>query len=270
MAHTSPPSHFKKVRLGVIGVFLIALFSLGFFTFPALKKNIQFLLNTANKQKVLAQTLKTYKDAWTQIQWKVEQLRHLKEENVKLRLENAHLKSGLEVLEFGCNTKKARTFTKENEIKLTKITSTPIGRALQSLSYKPPGNLVPSQLYTLGVAYLKANEDEKVAAIFTALTNLDENKTYKTAKNLLIAGIAWYRLENYLMADHCFSEVFKAPEHPDMLPFKAQAKLWKALVAKKFNKEIKVQFWLKELVDHHPHAVETSWINSSTEVRRAH
>lgn len=151
--------------------------------------------------------------------------------------------------------------TQKKEITLSRETGSRVGRTLASLGYRMPRELIPSQLYTLGVSYLKAREDEKAAVIFTWLTGMEGNTTYQTAKNLLTTGVLWYRLENYRLADEYFDQVLKKPEKSEVLQFQAEARLWKALVAKQNHKDLKAQFWLKDLLSHHPHSREASWIN---------
>jgi hypothetical protein len=125
-----------------------------------------------------------------------------------------------------------------------------------------PTNLVPGQLYTLGISYFKAREDEKAAVIFTFLTGLDDSDVFKTPKNFLLTGIAWYRLDNFATADRYFDRALKAPEKAENLQTLAHARLWKALTASRINKHTQSQFWLTELIDHHPLSVEATWVNS--------
>jgi hypothetical protein len=256
-------SFFKKLPLLMIGggfVLLVGLFVWPQFM-PKTHKASRVVANTIGDQWSFSQVMQMYGQAWVSVQEKVNALKHADEDNAKLRLENAHLKLGLEGLQFSCNARSGETSTHELSLKLNKETGDRAGRSLASINYKPPGKLVPSQLYTLGISYLKAREDEKAAVIFTSLTGLEESKVYKTAKNLLITGVAWYRLENYALADSYFDEVLKTEEKPDSIQFQAQARLWKALVAKKLNKEIKAQYWLKDLMDHHPYSAEVGWVN---------
>jgi tetratricopeptide (TPR) repeat protein len=213
--------------------------------------------------------LANYIQAWESVQTKVDAIHHIDEENGKLRFQNAELKVRLETLQFGCHAKNGLHKTGEKEQILSAETGSKVGRTPAGMTYRLPAHLSPAQLYTLGISYLKAGEDEKVAVIFSNLTGLIENEAYKTAKNLLIAGVAWYRLENFTKSETYFDAVLKAPEKLDAVEYQAQARLWKALLAKRSNKETKAQFWLRELVDHHPHSREAAWINrGADEVRR--
>jgi hypothetical protein len=134
---------------------------------------------------------------------------------------------------------------------------------LASIPYKPPRELLPFQLYTLGISYLKAGEDEKAAVILTTLTSHADYHSYQTAENLLLTGVAWFRIENFTLAESYFDEVLKVPEGLDTIQYQAQARLWKAVLAKRSSKEMKAPYWLRELIDHHPHSDEASWINST-------
>lgn len=245
------------------GICLLA----GLFIWPTFMPNVaqhgRFVANSLAYHWSFSQLMNTYGQAWLRVQAQVNELRHADEENAKLRLENVHLKLGLETLEFGCHSERGGKATQSFELKLGEETGSKVGRTLATIRYKPPAQFLPSQLYTLGLAYLKAREDEKAAVLFTTLTGSEETRAYKTPQNLLITGIAWYRVDNFKLADFYFDEVLKMPEGEDSIQSQAQARLWKAMIAKRTSKEIKTQYWLKELVDHHPHSAEVGWVNSS-------
>jgi hypothetical protein len=207
---------------------------------------------------------RTYGEAFISIQEKVDELRHSEIENERLRMENAQLRLKLEELQFGHSVQEAEAKTKKIEYKLDRETGSAMGRSLASIAYRVPTQLVPSQVYTLGVSYFKAREDEKAAVIFTFLTGMDEDNEFKTPKNFLIAGVSWYRLENFAVANRYFDRVLKAPESPENQPVQAHARLWKALVATRLGKHGDSQHWLIELVDHHPHSHEAAWVNGGS------
>ncbi|HAR41226.1 MAG TPA: hypothetical protein DCS07_01115 [Bdellovibrionales bacterium] len=210
----------------------------------------------------------TYGQAFVSVQDKMNALRRAEEQNRRLSLENAHLKVKLETSRYSCRSEKAAEQTEKLQMKLSKETGSRVGRNLASINYSPPSNLLPSQLYTLGISYFKTREDEKAAVIFTFLTGLEDVSTYKTAPHWLTTGIAWYRLDNYELADQYFEYVLKTPETPEILKFQAQARLWKALTASRQGKQMKAQYWVRDLIDHHPHSKEAKWVNSK-EVERA-
>ena len=66
------------------------------------------------------------------------------------------------------------------------------------------------------------------------------------------------------MADFYFDRALKS-EGEESLQYQAQARLWKALVAKARGKQQQAQFWMQELVDQHPHSPEANWINPQRE-----
>ncbi len=196
------------------------------------------------------------------IQGKADSIYSAEREGERLELENAHLRLVLDAIRFDCHAKDTASATKDLELKLSKETGAKVGRTLASITYRPPGHLLPDQLYTLGVSYFKAREDEKSAVIFTFLTGLEDNSAYKTARNYLMTGVSWYRLDNYELADTYFDQVLRQPETNDSLMFQAQARLWKGLVYDRLGKHATSQYWLRELLDHHPHSTEAEWVNS--------
>jgi hypothetical protein len=196
------------------------------------------------------------------IQAKVTRIRNSAEENEKLRLENMNLKVNIETIKYSSSTKAAQLNTEDFELRLSKETGAKVGRSLSGINYQAP-QMFPSQLYTLALAYVVARDDEKAAVLLTLLTGQEGKATYKTAKDYLMTGVVWYRIENLLLADYYFDQVLKLPETELSIQSQAQARLWKAIVAEKLQKNIKAQFWLKELVDHHPNSVEANWVNSA-------
>ncbi len=214
---------------------------------------------------------KLYQSAWINFHQKLESIQSVDQDNIKLRAENTRLRLELETLRFAKKSEEGKQVTSLKERKLSEETGSKSGRTLASLEYKAPTELLPMQLYTLGVSYFKAREDEKAAVLFTTLANLSDTDEYRSAKHLLATGVAWYRVENYSLADSYFNEVLKKPDQEDVSPYQARARLWKALVAKKLGKKIKVQYWLRDLVDYHPYAPETAWINSGeVKVEKSH
>ncbi|MBI2712505.1 MAG: hypothetical protein HYX41_06585 [Bdellovibrio sp.] len=206
---------------------------------------------------------KKYADASQSILTKASRLRHDEEENAKLKLENTQLNVKLQSGHFDCALKGASDTTQKYEIKLSQETGNRVGKTLAAISYRIPDHLSPTQLFTLGLHFLKTHDVEKTAVVFTSLTGMEGNDSFKTSQNFLVTGISWYRLGNFLLADHYFDEALKINESSSNIQFQAQARLWKALVAKQLKSEEKSQSWLKELVDHHPNSVETGWINVS-------
>lgn len=217
--------------------------------------------STASTEK---ETLwQVYANAVVSVQEKIEALRKADEENEKLRKENAHLRLVLESEHYEKYAEKAQKETQAFQWKLSKDTGSKTGRTLASIGYKIPQDLLPAQLYSLGLSYFKMREDEKAAVIFTFLTGMEGDESFKTPANHLLTGIAWYRVENFELADYYFEQVLQSPETVNSRRYHGQAKLWKGLIAEKTGKHVKAQYWLRDVLDHDPHSVEARWVNHS-------
>lgn len=199
-----------------------------------------------------------YIEAWASFRVKVDEVSAALQENERLRVENAELRLRLETNDFECREKIAANRSDDYGLMLQKQTGTKVGRSLANLSYQPPSHLLPSQLFTLGVSYFKAHEDEKAAVIFTMLTELREGNDFKSGKNFLLTGVAWYHLDNFELADQFFTRALEADTSPE---FHAQARLWRSIVALKLGNHKISQELLQDLIATHPHSVEAQWIN---------
>lgn len=200
-------------------------------------------------------------EAYQSITEKVEKLRNIDELNERLTLENQKLRSLIEETKFECQKKEAEKAHVEHTAELKKNTGTPIGRAIASIGYEIPKHLLPSQLYVLGMDYLDRHDDEKAAVIFHYLTNLEHNTEYKNTNAYLLAGTAWYRVENYKWAMESFDQAMKLASKDNDQRAKAQGTLWRALASQKMNQKDRAQAELKGLIEHHPHSKEAKWIN---------
>ncbi len=230
-------------------------------------KPTQFLKPTheghASQNSFFGHLWSSYTEVFSQMGTKMEAISVADKENERLQLENANLRNKLESLQFECNTEKAEKFTQTFESKFDQQTGSKVGRTLATINYKMPTHLMPSQLYTLAVSYFKAREDEKAAVILSYLTDPEnDHEVYRTPQNHLMTGVAWYRLENFELADFYLDKVVKTPETSENVQHIAQSRLWKAIVAKRLKKHSQSQFWLRELVDYHPFSTEASWINT--------
>ncbi len=225
-----------------------------------------------------SELLGRYGGLFQSIQSKVERLQQADEENTRLKAENAHLRVALESLHYEQYAARAAQTTLDFSRKLVAQTGAQSGRTLASIPYRVPQELMPNQLYELGMHYFRDhkpdqpadNSDEKAAVIFTFLLGLDGEEGFKTSANMLKAGICWYRLENYEVAEFYFNEAVKdgnlpVGEGPSRSELISQVRLWKALIAKRTGKTEKAQYWLREVLDYNPHAKEAAWVNHHTE-----
>lgn len=204
------------------------------------------------------------------IKWKVEQIYQLEEENSRFKLENAELRESLENLQFHRLVQKNLQLTQEASSRVSEKTGSKGGQTLEGIAYRPPENLLPFQLYTLGIAYLKDEEYEKAAVVFTQFFEKDKLTKYtkvdssiQMTKALLAAGVAWYRLNNFVLADDYFTQALKKSQQEEKSKqVQSQVRLWKALVSEKLKKGVHVKYWLNELFEHHPKSEEAALINS--------
>jgi tetratricopeptide (TPR) repeat protein len=204
------------------------------------------------RHSTISNLIGTYKAAWESTQDKAAEISRAVVENEKLRYENANLRLKLETAQFEAQEKSAEKESEGNKV----------ARSLASISYQPPANLLPSQLFTLGVTYFKAQENEKAAVIFSFLAELDDNAAYRNARGYVMTGVSWYRLGNMSLADHYFDLALKAPaEQTENLKYQAQARLWKGILAQRGGKPTETQYWLHDLLDHHPQSTEAAWVN---------
>ena len=186
-------------------------------------------------------------------------------ENQRLKLENAQLRLRLESSNFETSVARSKELTEAYASQIEKSAGNRVGRTIASISYQPPTHLLPQQLHALGVSQFRAHEYDKAAKIFTLLSELAKDDTYKTSAHRLLTGVTWYRLKNWDMADTYFDQVLtQSGERPSDTELKhlAQARLWKALLAHQRGRKSEAQTWMNELVEHHPRSPEAGWINS--------
>lgn len=211
-----------------------------------------------------------YKDAWRSANAKVQALYHAEEENRKLRMENSYLRVTVESQRYSCRTVEAEKKTDTVGKKLATEAGSKAARSLVSIRYRFPENLQPEQLHALGVSYFKVKDDEKAAVILHFLTELEDDKSYKTAPNYLMTGIAFYRLDNYKYAGEYFEKVVAATAtDEDTVNAKRQAKYWKALVAERLKDPKTAQKLILESLEQNPQTKEAFWVNPQASADRA-
>lgn len=271
----------SKVRLPgsrkqwIFGVSAVLSLALAFPLVPEVFRQARFLLGVTTKAAAgerspaseqrstvwkaiylesIEQTLGTMTEKWRSVQQA--ELR-----NTWLELENANLKVELEKSRYACKTNLSKRVTDKGRARTRLETGSLVGRTLASIDFVPPAALSPAQLYVVGLAHMRAREDEKAAYILTQLVEMTDIDTFKTAQNYLLTGVLWYRLKNLKLADQYFNQALRLPENKDSIAFQARARLWKAVVAKAIGQPAKSQYWLTELVDHNPHSMEAEWVN---------
>ncbi len=211
----------------------------------------------------------TYVDAWESVNTKVQAIQQFEEENKKLKLENAYLRVMVEAGRFNTRTDEAKKSTETVGKKLATAAGSRAARSIASIRYQFPENLLPDQLLALGVSYFKVKDDEKAAVILNFLTELDDDKSFRTATNYLMAGIAFYRLEHYKNAAEYFERVSKLSES-DVATVKAkrQAVYWQALVAERTQNRGLAQKLILDSLESDPLTKEARWVNPQGEASK--
>ncbi|MEK6577751.1 MAG: hypothetical protein AABZ55_00865, partial [Bdellovibrionota bacterium] len=175
----------------ILGAFGVALL-VGLVLSTPVRKQILFIFQSGAKTAKAPTFVENYKEAWVSLNQKFAELKRADEENEHLRVENAHLRIKLEGIQYQCKSKDVAAFTSNLGSKLKTATGSPVGRILATLGYKPPTHLTPEQLFTLGVSYFKAREDEKSAVLFTMLSDLDGMNPYREPRTFVLAAASWY------------------------------------------------------------------------------
>lgn len=201
-------------------------------------------------------------EAASSIHRKVVDLNRAVDENVSLRIENAQLHRQIEMKAFDRQVAESKKLTDEKTVELVKKGGSPVARLIENIRFEIPKSVSVSNLFTLAASYIRAEEYEKAAKILHYLVYEQGNAGYQTAQNMLLLGVVLYQLDHYEGADQQFSLVLKTEANESNLKYQAQARLWKALVAEKTHRVAKAQYWMRDLVDHHPKSIEASWVNS--------
>ncbi len=100
--------------------------------------------------------------------------------------------------------------------------------------------------------------------IFSHLTGLESTDQFRTAANFLITGVSWYRIDHLTLAQDFFAKVAKIAPTQSSDNYRAQARLWLALISKRQNKHDLSQRYLGELMENHPRSREAAWVNSTS------
>lgn len=215
-----------------------------------------------NRRGTFTKLVDTYSSAIVSVNDKVQMIQRVEEENRKLKLENAYLRVMVETQKYSHRTDDAKKKTETVGKKLATASGSKAARSLASMRYQFPENLLPEQLLTLGVSYFKVKDDEKAAVILNFLTEMDDDKSFKTAPNYLMAGISFYRLENYKAAKDYFEKIGNLTEtDPETVKAKRQASYWKALVADRMKDSRTAQKLILENLEKNPHTNEARWVN---------
>lgn len=216
----------------------------------------------ADNRGAFTRLVDTYADAFQSVNDKVRAIYRAEEENRKLKLENAYLRVMVESQKFSCRADESKKKTETVGKKLATAAGSKAARSLASIRYQFPENLLPEQLHALGVSYFKAKDDEKAAVILNFLVSLEDDNTFKTPENYLMAGVALYRLENFKSAQDYFDKIEKMNgSDEETAKAKRQASYWNALVADRLHEGRRAQKIILENLEKDPHTKEARWVN---------
>jgi len=178
--------------------------------------------------------------------------------NELLRQENQKLRIDFENLRFQEKKAWAQKQTQKNKALLLTQTGSGGASTPSAVTYEPSLDLIPNDLFSLGIYSFQHREDEKAAVSFTKVLKTSEDSRFQEGRYSMLVAVAWYRVQNYTLAASYLDQVLKMECSASC---HAQAMVWKALIAKKTNQESKSQFWLHALLENYPHALETAWVN---------
>jgi tetratricopeptide (TPR) repeat protein len=204
--------------------------------------------------KALVHAYHSFWDRWADLQ-------KIDEQNHRLVAENQQLRAWLQETQTQCAAGEFKKQTSNLGRKALRETGMKVGRALATIDFQIPASLQPTQLHTLAVSYFRADDFEKSAVILGHLTHLETGQ-YRSAQDLVMTGVSFYKIDLVNLAREYFEQVVKLKPESRVLPYQAQARLWMALSYKKQGEPKKAQFWLGSLMDHHPHSKEAAWVNS--------
>ncbi|MBS1961741.1 MAG: hypothetical protein JST04_05965 [Bdellovibrionales bacterium] len=218
------------------------------------------------RRGIFARLFGVYADAWESLNLKVHAIQQAEEENKKLKLENAYLRVMVETGKYTARSDEAKAKTETVGKKLATTAGSRAARSIASIRYQFPENLLPEQLLALGVGYFKVKDDEKAAVILNFLTELEDDHSFRTAPNYLMAGIAFYRLEHYKNAGEYFERIGKLTEtDPETQKAKRQAVYWQALVAERTKNRGLAQKLMLDSLEQDPQTKEARWVNPQGE-----
>lgn len=215
-----------------------------------------------DERGIFTRVFDTYADAWTSVNHKVVTLQQVEDENKKLKMENAYLRVMSESQKFTCRAEEAKKKTDTVGNKLATTAGSRAARSIPSIRYQFPENLLPEHLHALGVSYFKVKDDEKVAVIFSFLTEIEDGQAFRTAANYLMAGISFYRLDHFKNASDYFERISKMNDaDEETLKAKRQATYWQALVAERMKNRGLAQKLILENLEKNPQTKEAHWVN---------
>lgn len=223
-----------------------------------------FVVEPALSSKIVSDfkeygVVETYLRAGRSFINKVQTLKDVDQENATLREKIGELEKQIDETRTEYNEKKSKKEQAQISQELKQKTGSDVGLALSAIHYDVPAQLMPHQIYALAVGYLRKEENEPAAVLLTNLIEMQEDKSFQRPEVYLLTAVAWYRLNNWKLANH-YTELSLKTGKPNTQVYR-QALIWKALSESKLNHHQEAQKILTTIVGNYPHAEETKWIN---------
>jgi tetratricopeptide (TPR) repeat protein len=187
----------------------------------------------------------------------------LDHENIRLNEEVARLEKELEQEKSGKVEVEAKTSTDTVAFKLKEETGSELATTLENIPYTPPANILPHQLYVLGVSYFRKAEYEEAAVIFSQLLKMKDDVSYQKPENFILGGISWYQLRQYHLAEEFFKTA-KEESSPKDANYRAVI-VWEALLAKSQGQKKVVNQKMEQLMAQFPHSEELKMMRKAAE-----
>jgi|GEM_PF-2074567 len=201
----------------------------------------------------------TYKKHFFSFIDKLDEMRSLDLENQALGRKIALLEQEIVLNRVEHVEHEASRTTASVSERLQRKAGSELARVLKSISYHAPENLLPNQLYALGIEYFRKQEYEQAAVIFSQLIDLREDTSYQRSETQLMCAIAWYHLKQFKLADHYLAQTKEKSEPSDAIY--RTALVWEALAAKASGQTEKSQQRVIQIISRYPHSKEASWLN---------
>ena len=201
----------------------------------------------------------TYKKHFFSFVDKLDEMRSLDLENQALGRKIALLEQKIVLNQVEHVEHEARRSTASVSERLHHEAGSELARVLKSIPYHAPENLLPNQLYTLGIEYFRKQEYEQAAVIFSQLIDLREDTSYQRPQTQLMCAIAWYHLKQFKLADRYLEQTKEKSEPSDAIY--RTALVWEALAAKNSGQTEKAQQRVIQIISRYPHSKEASWLN---------
>ena len=256
--------HRKSVRYSSAGFLAsVAVYGVGLAFHPVYQ---EYQTSFAAKEFKQHGIYGTYKKHFFSFIDKLDEMKSLDHENQLLSEKLANLEKEIALEHSGEEEQEAKANTQEVAGRLHAEAGSDLARVVAAIDYSAPKNLLPNQLYTLGVGYFRKQEYEQAAVILSQLIELKEDTSYQKADSQLMCAIAWYKLNQFKLANEYLSQA-KAKSEPSAAIYRT-ALMWEALTAQAQGKKFESQQMVTAIISRYPHSEEAAWVNQHIALER--